>query len=98
LTRQWVKESSRAVALAINSAACLLDIDGVVIDGAFGRPLLTSLLEGIELAAAQYSWEGVERPVVLRGTIGSDARALGAALLPIYAQFAPDRDLFLRAP
>jgi predicted NBD/HSP70 family sugar kinase len=95
LTRQWVKDSSRAVALAINSAACLLDIDGVVVDGAFGRPLLTSLLEGIELAAAQYSWEGVERPAVLGGAIGSDARALGAALLPIYAQFAPDRDLFL---
>jgi predicted NBD/HSP70 family sugar kinase len=95
LTRQWVKESSRAIALAINSAACLLDIDGVVIDGAFGRPLLESLLEGVELAAAEYSWEGVERPVVLGGTIGSDARALGGAMLPIYAQFAPDRGLFL---
>ena len=95
LTRQWVKESSRAIALAINSAACLLDVDGVVIDGAFGRPLLELLLEGVELAAAEYSWEGVERPVVLGGTIGSDARALGGAMLPIYAQFAPDRDLFL---
>jgi predicted NBD/HSP70 family sugar kinase len=95
LTRQWVKESSRAIALAINSAACFLDLDGVVIDGAFGWPLLELLLEGIELATAQYSWEGVERPAVLRGTIGSDARAMGAALLPIYAQFAPDQDLFL---
>jgi predicted NBD/HSP70 family sugar kinase len=95
LTRRWVKESSQAIALAINSAACLLDMDGVVIDGACGRSLLESLLEGIELAARQYSWEGVERPTILRGTIGTDARALGAALLPIYAQFAPDRDLFL---
>ena len=71
-------------------------MDGIVIDGAFGRPLLESLLKGVEDAAAEYSWEGVERPVVLAGTIGSDARALGAALLPIYAQFAPDRDLFLQ--
>jgi hypothetical protein len=30
------------------------------------------------------------------GTIGSDARALGGALLPLHASFAPDRDLFLK--
>jgi len=95
MTRQWVNESSRAIALAINSAACLLDIDGVVIDGTFGRPLLESLLKAVDLAVGEYSWEGVERPAVLAGTIGSGARALGAAMLPIYAQYAPDRDLFL---
>jgi hypothetical protein len=32
----------------------------------------------------------------LAGTIGSDARAIGGALLPLYANFAPDRDLFLK--
>jgi hypothetical protein len=36
------------------------------------------------------------RPRVLAGTIGSDARAIGGALLPLYANFAPDRDLFLK--
>ena len=44
----------------------------------------------------QYSWEGVARPAVFEGTIGSDARAMGGALLPLYANFAPDRDLFLK--
>ena len=39
---------------------------------------------------------GVGRPAVLAGTIGSDARAIGGALLPLYANFAPDRDLFLK--
>jgi hypothetical protein len=38
----------------------------------------------------------VARPRVLAGTIGSDARAIGGALLPLYANFAPDRDLFLK--
>ena len=36
------------------------------------------------------------RPAVLEGTIGSDARAMGGALLPLYANFAPDRELFLK--
>ena len=29
-------------------------------------------------------------------TIGPDARALGGALLPLHANFAPDRELFLK--
>jgi hypothetical protein len=38
----------------------------------------------------------VARPQLMAGTIGSDARALGGALLPLYANFAPDRELFLK--
>ena len=44
----------------------------------------------------RYNWEGVQCPQLLPGTIGSDARALGGALLPLHANFAPDRDLFLK--
>ena len=82
--------------MAINSAACLLDLEGVIIDGSCGRELLQALLHQVEGSLDHYSWEGVARPQVLAGTIGSDARAIGGALLPLYANFAPDRDLFLK--
>ena len=96
LTDAWLQESAAAIALAVNSAACLLDLEGVIVDGSFSRPLLAALLAETERAAARYSWEGVVRPQALPGTIGSDARALGGALLPLYANFAPDRELFLK--
>ena len=86
----------RRIALAINSAACLLDLEGVIVDGSFSRELLAALLAAIDAALDRYSWEGVARPQLLAGTIGSDARAIGGALLPLYANFAPDRDLFLK--
>ena len=95
-TEGWLREASPAIALAVNSAACLLDLDGVIIDGAFSRELQEALLQSVERALDTYSWEGVARPAVLAGTIGSDARAVGGALLPLYANFAPDRDLFLK--
>ena len=47
-------------------------------------------------ALGRHSWEGVTRPALLAGTIGSDARAIGGALLPLYAAYAPDSDLFLK--
>ena len=95
-TERWLGEASAAIALSINSAACLLDLDGVIVDGSFSRELLTALLSATTTGLDRYSWEGVVRPQLLGGTIGSDARALGGALLPLYANFAPDRDLFLK--
>jgi hypothetical protein len=38
----------------------------------------------------------VTRPQLLAGMIGSDARAIGGALLPLHANFTPDRELFLK--
>ena len=96
ITQGWLNEACPAIALAINSAACLLDLEGVIIDGSFGRELLQTLLRQVEEALDRYNWEGAARPQVLAGTIGSDARAIGGALLPLHANFAPDRDLFLK--
>jgi predicted NBD/HSP70 family sugar kinase len=96
LTESWLRESAMAMALAVNSAACLLDLEGVIVDGSISRELLRALLDELEVALAAYSWEGVRRPAALAGAIGSDARAIGGALLPLYANFAPDRDLFLK--
>jgi hypothetical protein len=68
----------------------------VIVDGSFDAALRERLLTALAHALERHSWEGVERPAVLAGTIGSDARAIGGALLPLYANFAPDRDLFLK--
>jgi len=95
-TSAWLREAGTAIALATNSAACLLDLDGVIIDGNLARPLLAALLREVDAALSRYSWEGVVRPELMPGTIGSDARAIGGGLLPLYANFAPDRDLFLK--
>ncbi|MES2072110.1 MAG: ROK family transcriptional regulator [Pseudomonadota bacterium] len=95
-TTAWLDDAARAIALAINSATCLLDLDDVIIDGSIDRGLLDRLMTAVETALDYYNWEGVTRPIVLAGTIGSDARAIGGALLPFYANFAPDRDLFLK--
>jgi predicted NBD/HSP70 family sugar kinase len=89
-TDTWLKQSSRAIAFTINGAACLLDFDGVIIDGSFSREILKSLIDGVEEAIRGYSWEGVCPPPVRAGRIGPDAQALGGALLPLYAKYSPD--------
>lgn len=95
-TRAWIEQAVPAIAMAVNSTACLLDLEGVIVDGAFSRELLAALEDALTTALDACNWEGAERPAVLAGTIGPDARAIGGALLPLYANFAPDRDLFLK--
>jgi predicted NBD/HSP70 family sugar kinase len=95
-TQRWLDAAGSAVAQAVNTSACLLDVEGVILDGSCSRELLAALQAAVDAALPRYSWEGVTRPQLLAGTIGSDARALGGALLPLYANFAPDRELFLK--
>ncbi|MDT7834061.1 ROK family transcriptional regulator [Aquabacterium sp. OR-4] len=90
-TEAWLDEAAPAIALAVHSAACLLDLDTVLIDGAFDRALLAALLARSAQALQAYRWEGVARPQLLPGSVGADARALGGAWLPLHAAFAPER-------
>jgi predicted NBD/HSP70 family sugar kinase len=96
VTRAWLDKAATAIAHAVNGAACLLDLDGVIIDGAVHRGLLGELIAGTEAAMRRSNWEGVNAPRLFPGTIGPDAGALGGALLPLHANFAPDRDLFIK--
>lgn len=55
------------------------------------------LISQVKTDLSRYNPEGIWPATVVEGSIGSDARALGGALLPLHANFAPDRDLFLKA-
>ncbi len=95
-TRAWTKQAANALAHAVVSGTAFLDIDAVVIDGSFCRPLLTLLIEETRRALQHYNWEGLWQANVIAGEVGPDARALGGALMPLHANFAPDQDLFLK--
>ena len=96
LTRAWIAQAATAIAHAIHGAVCLLDLDGVIVDGAIHRGLLDELIAATEAAMRRSNWEGVNTPQLFAGSIGTDAGALGGALLPLHANFAPDRDLFIK--
>jgi predicted NBD/HSP70 family sugar kinase len=96
-TRAWLDAAGAAVALAAQNAACLLDLEAVILDGSFSRELLAELLASTAKALPRYDWEGVAPPELQAGTVGGDARALGGALLPLHAAFSPDRGLFLKS-
>ena len=93
----WVARAAPALAHCIVSGSAFMDLEAVVIDGVVAPGLLAELISHTQQSLAAYNWEGLQTPPSLvPGSIGSDARALGGALLPLHASFAPDRDLFLK--
>ena len=96
-TREWVDRAALALAHCIVAGTAFLDVEAVVIDGVVAPDLLRELWARTGEALKAYNAEGLlAMPRLELGTIGSDARALGGALLPLHATFAPDRDLFLK--
>jgi predicted NBD/HSP70 family sugar kinase len=95
-TEQWLDTACPAIASALTNAAALLDLEAVVIDGELDRQLVREIIRRTERVLDRFEWEGMVRPQLLEGTIGADARAMGGAILPLYAHFAPVHELFLK--
>ena len=96
-TQAWLGSASLALAHAIVSSTAVLDLADVVMDGSMSRSLLQALLEQTRAALARCNWEGLWAPQLHGGRVGAQACALGGAMLPLHANFAPDHDVFLKA-
>jgi predicted NBD/HSP70 family sugar kinase len=95
-TQPWLTQAASALAMSATSAAALLDLDAIIMDGSLSPKLVQALIAQTESSLAQFSFDGIRQPRVLAGRVGSHARALGGALLPLHAQFFPDKDIFLK--
>ncbi|PUE60557.1 serine/threonine protein kinase [Limnohabitans curvus] len=95
-TQPWLSQAAKALAMSATSAAALLDLDAIIMDGSLNPKLLQALIQQTEARLAQFSFDGIHQPQILAGRVGHHARALGGALLPLHAQFFPDKDIFLK--
>jgi predicted NBD/HSP70 family sugar kinase len=96
-TQAWIASAANALAHCIVSGTAFVDVDAVVLDGSLSREALGALLAETGAALKRYNWEGLWQPALQAGSIGPDARALGGALLPLHANFAPHSEIFLKA-
>lgn len=92
----WLETATEAIAFAICSATSVIDFENVIIDGIFPPEIGQQIIQYTEQALDRFDLEGLQRPQLLAGALGNDARALGGAILPLYAEFAPDREVLLK--
>jgi predicted NBD/HSP70 family sugar kinase len=92
----WIEQTTDSLKTAIGSAISVIDFEAIVIDGAFPKSIRSTIVEQTREKFGRVEMQGVASVDIVEGMIGSDARVLGAASLPLLAGFSRDRDLLFR--
>ncbi len=87
LVQAWVETAAHGLAHAVAAAAAVIDIQAVLIDGWLPRDIRRRLVEATQARLAALDLAGIQAPKVREGSVGPDARALGAASLPLSERF-----------
>ena len=94
----WLDGAAQGLAYATLSAAALTELEAVLIDGWMPAEIRTELTRRTEAALDRLDMSGVERPQVRQGTVGADARALGAAAIPLAQRYLIETTALPPAP
>lgn len=83
----WTAEAGQGIAHAIAAAAAVVDVEAALIDGWMPGDVRADLVQRTRQALATMNLAGIRPPDVRAGTVGPDARVLGAASLPLSERF-----------
>jgi predicted NBD/HSP70 family sugar kinase len=93
---QWIEEVAEGLAFAILAATSVIDFSAVIIDGAFPISVRARIVGRASDKAALLDHRGLSATAIREGSIGSGARAVGGACLPLLANFARDREVLFK--
>ncbi len=93
---RWIETAAEGLAFASASLASTLDCQAVIIDGAMPVDVRARLVAETQKRIARMNLSGISPFSIEEGTIGFDARAMGAASLPLFANFMIDRDVLFK--
>lgn len=93
---EWVDRASRSLGQAIVSALAVLDLETVVIDGAFPASIRQQIVKAVDRHFDEMDLQGVVRPAIVPGNFGYLARAMGAAAYQISTEYMIDQNTLLR--
>lgn len=92
----WIDEAADGLAQAIAAMLSVIDFEAIVIDGAFPADVRARLVERTRARFAAVDRQGLTDTVLMEGSVGRDARAIGAGALPLLAAFARDFDVLFK--
>ena len=94
---RWIDATAHHIAMAIVAACAVVDFEAAVIDGGFPGFVRDKLVAATRTSLARLDARGISPVSVQPGLQGSNARAIGAARLPIAARYLMKRSVLFNA-
>jgi predicted NBD/HSP70 family sugar kinase len=86
----WIQGAAEGLAAAILSASSLLELEAIIIDGWLPAGVRARLVAETQAAFARLDLAGLTVPAIREGSIGPNARGLGAAAIPLSQRYLLD--------
>lgn len=83
ILEDWMNKAAQGLAYAILSSCSLIDFESVKIDGWMPENVKNTLVGKVKMHLGDLNFTGLEKPDISAGAVGPQARALGAASLPL---------------
>lgn len=93
---KWIQNTAAALAQAVLAAASIIDFSAVVIDGGFPDWVRQRIVEATRNALGAHDLQGVVMPEIIEGAVGSQARAIGGASLPLFSRYLLDQNVLFK--
>jgi predicted NBD/HSP70 family sugar kinase len=93
----WIDSAGKAIAQAVIASSSVVDFEAAIIDGWLPASVRGRIVDAVRKHVETFDLEGIELPVIIEGTVGIHARALGAASLPLSDRFLLGQKIFRKA-
>lgn len=88
----WMDGAAEGLASAAFSAASLIEIEAVLIDGWMPTAVRAEITKRTHAALHRLDLSGISPPLIREGTVGAAARSLGAAAIPLSQRYLIDQN------
>ncbi len=93
---EWIDDTSDALAHAIVSCVSVIDFGAAIIDGGFPPWVRKRIVDATRKSVGKLDLRGIIAPAIREGLVGSNARAIGGASLPLFSRYLLDFNSFLK--
>ena len=93
---EWIFDCATALSQAIISSVAIIDFSAIIIDGSFPNWVRRRIVDETNIALNKLDHQGILLPQVIEGTLGSQARAIGGATLPLLSRYLLDQNVLLK--
>lgn len=90
----WINMTGRSLAHAIVSSASVIDFGAAIIDGGFPDWVKQRVVEATREAVNRFDLQGIDLPDIIAGEVGSHARSIGGASLPLFSRYLLDLNTY----